>query len=269
MSIDFSCNYGLGSIILRSRSESPGIYTYTSSNPSVASFVNDSSYVLYINNVGSTILTITQSSTRNYLTNSISVNLTVNPNKNNKTKFDIPTIEFIDTSLYLPSYTINVLSTAPIVYSLINATNPNCATIESDYITFNASGSFQIQMYQEAYNNYISNTIISSVITVPPPVYLDFNLPLDQYTDISFNLMNYITYKNITAYINFQLLDTNYNIIPNNSSSIASIDSYNNIYFYNSGRIKVKAYIDACSNYLETYSSNSQIISVNVYDTST
>jgi hypothetical protein len=270
MPIDFSCNYGLGSIILSPYSKSSGIYTYSSSNPIVASFANDLSDVLYINNVGNTTLTITQGATRNYLTNYITANLTVNPNKNNKVNFDIPTIEYIDTSLDLSLYTRNIISTGEITYYVINATNPNIATINSNFITFNASaGTFQIQMVQSSDQNYSSITILSSVITVPPRAYLDFNLPVVEYKDTSFNLMNYITYKNITAYIKFQLLDTNNIIIDGNASSIASIDSYNNIYFYNQGDIKVKAYIDACSNYLEKYSSNSETISVNVYGPAT
>jgi hypothetical protein len=255
MSNDISCNYCLGNFVITSYSDSDGVYTYYSSDTNVAYFSNPYSNIVQFNNIGKSIITIKQDVSRNYVANDTSFNINILPDINYLLSFQIPTIQFIDTSFNLYSYTKNIISDASISYSIINSSVENVASIDSKKnITFNNGGTIQIKMIQSVSGNYLGRTINTDVITVPNRADLSFNIPSNQYINRSLNLMNYVSTNNLSAPINFK-------IIPY-STNVATIDSSNNIFFNNDGNIQVKAYIDASVNDYEMYSSNSKTISI-------
>lgn len=266
MSIDFSCNYGLGNLFLNPYSDSSGIMTFSSSNPSVASFVNEISNNLNINNIGITTINIRQNTNDYYNTNDVSFKLQVLPSIDYRLLLNLPSyVQYIDTSFNLSSYTTLGNSRGKITYSIINQKTfnndtPNIASIDSNnIITFLNHGRMNIQLLQEATGNYDQQIIVSPEIYIPPKAFINIFFSNIQYKDTSLNLNNAITHNNPTSVIKYQL-DTN-SVFAN----LASIDSNNIISFKNIGNIQINAKIDACMNNIELYSANNTIINVGIY----
>ena len=68
-------------------SNSPGAFTYSSSNTSVAT-VNSTTGVITVGNLGTTTITVTQAATTNYTSGSVQATLTVINNNNNNNNND-------------------------------------------------------------------------------------------------------------------------------------------------------------------------------------
>jgi hypothetical protein len=266
MSIDISCNYGLGNLFLNPYSDSSGIMTFSSSNPSVASFENEISNNLIINNTGITTINIHQNTSNYYVANDVSFKLQVLPSIDYRLSLNLPSyVQYIDTSLNLSSYTTTGNSPGQITYSIINQKafnidTSNIASIDSNnIITFRNYGRMNIQILQQSSGNYSQQIIVSPDIIIPPKAFINVLFGNIQYIDTSLNLNNVITHNNPTSVIKYQLDATSIN------GNLASIDSNNIISFKNTGNIQINAKIDACMNNIELYSANNTNINVGIY----
>jgi len=233
---DFSCQYGVNpfKIFMTINSLLPAIkFQYTSSNPDVATI--DSDGMVTVNNIGTTTFTFTYDATTTYLGSDISANLTVNPIISPFT-FSIPPIEYTDDSFNIITAQIQYLDTSlnladplytnaydssfgAIQYSILNQTPSNVAEIDGSIITFNNPGTLQIQATQSDNGNYLGNTILSEIITVPNRAFIEFEPQYFVYSDASYSLYDWTTYLDDTCILNYSVVS--------DPSNITDIDTVN------------------------------------------
>ena len=145
--------------LLAPSSNSNGLFSYTSSDPSVAT-VSGSTVTIVGAKTEPIVITAFQASTNNYLEASISCSLTVNKAVPVLSNFNSQTKMIYDDDFILdyPS------STSSGAFSYISS-NPNVASVSGNFITINDGGNTTILAIQEATNNYES-TSITCVITI-------------------------------------------------------------------------------------------------------
>jgi len=163
-------------------SNSDGLFTYTSSDTSVATI--DSNTVTIVG-AGTATITAVQESTANFLTESITTTLTVSKATHVLTDFSVPAKTFGDVSFNIVSPTSN--SDGLFTYTSSNTT---VATISGSKVTIVGGGSSTITAVQASTANYLTESI-TTTLTVNPatPVLTDFSVPEKTFGDVSFNLV--------------------------------------------------------------------------------
>ena len=135
-------------------SNSPGSFSYTSSNESVATISGD---VVTIVAAGTTTITATQAATTNYTSKTITVTLVANPVT--LSNFTVPPKNFGGAPFRLSAPTSN----RPGSFSYTSS-NPAVATISGDVVTIVAVGTTTITATQAATSNYTSGEITASLV---------------------------------------------------------------------------------------------------------
>ena len=147
---------------------SNGLFTYTSSNTSVATV---SGNVLTIVGAGSSTITANQVSTASYISATITASLVVTKATPTIT-FSIPT-KVIGVAPFIPAPITN--STGAFTYTSSNLT---VATVTGNTITILKIGTSTITAVQASTTNYISSGIITTtlLVTLPTPTII-FSIP--------------------------------------------------------------------------------------------
>ena len=143
-------------------SNSTGAFSYTSSNPSVATI---SGSTVTIVGAGSTIITATQDATSNYSNGTITASFNVTPLAPTLSAFSVDTKTFGSSPFSLIAPSSN--STGAFSYT---SSNPSVATISGSTVTIVGAGSTIITATQDATSNYSNGTITALFIVNPAPV---------------------------------------------------------------------------------------------------
>jgi len=163
-------------------SNSPGAFSYTSSNTSVATISGD---IITIVGAGSSIITASQQETNNYFSGTTTTIFQVNKANPSITNFSIPTQTFGDASFTINPPTSN--SSGAFSYT---SSNPLVATIYGDIITIVAPGTSIITATQEATNNYFSGTTTTIFqVNKANPIINNFYIPPKSLGDTSFTII--------------------------------------------------------------------------------
>ena len=174
--------YGDPTFRVSATSNSPGTFTYTSSNTSIAT-ISDTNLITIISS-GTSTITATQASTTNYTTSNITVNVIVNRVIPTITNFTVPAKNFNDTAFSLIAPTSN--SSGAFTYT---SSNTAVATISGSTVTIVSAGSSTITATQALTTNYTSSTITSSLVVSPiAPTLSTFTVTGKNYGDAVFNL---------------------------------------------------------------------------------
>jgi hypothetical protein len=132
-------------------SNSPGAFTYTSSNTSVATI---SGNTITIVGVGTSTITATQQSTTNYTSGTAIATFQVNQATPTITNFSVPTKTFGDSPFNIVDPSSN--SSGAFTYT---SSNTSVATISGNTVTIMGIGTSTITATQSASGNYTSGTI--------------------------------------------------------------------------------------------------------------
>ena len=174
--------YGDPTFRVSATSNSPGTFTYTSSNTSIAT-ISDTNLITIIGS-GTSTITATQASTTNYTTSNITVNVIVSRVIPTITNFTVPAKNFNDTAFSLIAPTSN--SSGAFTYT---SSNTAVATISGSTVTIVSAGSSTITATQALTTNYTSSTITSSLVVSPiAPTLSTFTATGKNYGDAVFNL---------------------------------------------------------------------------------
>jgi len=180
-------------------SNSSGLYTYTSSNTSVATIAGD---MVTIVGKGTATITADQESTANYLSGSIDGTLIVRFTPV-ITDFVVSEKTFGDVSFNLVPPTTD--SDGTFTYT---SSNTAVATIAGDVVTIVGAGSATITAVQSLTDNYIAGTITAPfVVNQATPVLTNFSVPEKTFLDASFNIIAPTT--NSPGLITYTSSDTN------------------------------------------------------------
>jgi hypothetical protein len=164
-------------------SNSDGLFTYTSSDTSVATI--DGSMVTIVG-AGTATITVVQASTANFLTESIPASLVVNQATPILTDFSVPSKTFGDASFNLVDPTSN--SDGAFTYTSSDTT---VATIDGSMVTIIGAGTATITAVQASTANFLTESIPASlVVNQATPVLTDFSVPAKIVEDASFNLVD-------------------------------------------------------------------------------
>jgi hypothetical protein len=175
-------SYGASSFqITPPTSNSPGTFTYFSSNPNVATIVGD---MITIVGIGSSQITALQAASTNFTTGSITTTFTVNKGSPNLYNFSISSKNYGDSSFQITPPSSN--SSGAFTYSSSNTT---VATVVGDTITIVGAGSSQITALQAATTNFTSgSTSTNFTVNQISPTFNTFNIPSKNYGDSSFQI---------------------------------------------------------------------------------
>jgi uncharacterized protein YjdB len=175
-------SYGASSFqITQPTSNSPGTFTYSSSNPNVATIVGN---VVTIVGVGSSQITALQAASTNFTTGSITTTFTVNKGSPNLYNFSISSKNYGDSSFQITPPSSN--SSGAFTYSSSNTT---VATVVGDTITIVGAGSSQITALQAATTNFTSgSTSTTFTVNQISPTFNTFSIPSKNYGDSSFQI---------------------------------------------------------------------------------
>jgi hypothetical protein len=161
---------------------SDGVITYTSSNPAVATIVDN---VVTIVRTGSTTITAYQANTSNYSVGTITATFTVNKITTVLTDFAVPTKTFADASFSLVAPTTN--SDGAITYTSSNAA---VATVSGSRITIIGGGTATITATQATTPIYEAQAITASfLVNQKTTVLSNFSVITKTFGDASFNLV--------------------------------------------------------------------------------
>ena len=171
-------------------SNSPGAFSYTSSNTNVATIAGNTVTIM---GAGTTVITATQGAGGLYTsktTTSIFIVSVIPPMLSN---FIIPRAEFNDVSFNLMDPSSNSVGLFTFVSS-----NPSVATISGRVVTIKAVGTSTIFATQTAYGNYSSGTISSELTVITSIV----RAGVQNQIDLSWNrpINNGATIKNYFFY---------------------------------------------------------------------
>ena len=167
--VDSPQNYGVAPITIEApASDSRGAFTYTSSNPSIAS-IGPSFNQITIGNAGTCTITANQAADGNY-TSGKSVppaNFTVNPIAPTIALL-LPTVNINSSPFSLTQYTTS--NSQGGTFSYTNS-NTQVATINQDILTPVAAGTTYITAHQTATLNYTEGNSppFTLIIPLPPP----------------------------------------------------------------------------------------------------
>jgi len=162
-------------------SNSPGAFSYTSSNPLVASISQD---IITIVGAGTALITATQAETNNYFSGTIAATFIVNKANPSIDNFSIPTKTFGDAPFTIPPPTSN--SMGAFSYTSYNEL---VATILGDVITIVGAGTALITATQAATNNYnlAATSTIFNVNKANPSI-ANFSIPTKTFGDVPFTI---------------------------------------------------------------------------------
>ncbi len=164
-------------------STGPATFSYTSSNPEVATISRD---VITIIGVGTTTITATQASSANFISASITSDFTVSLGTPVITGFTIPTKIIGDEPITLVTPT----STSDGAFSYTSS-NTDVATIDGNVITIIGAGTSTITATQESTPSYNSGTITATLtVNRIPTVLSEFSVPAKTFGDATFALSN-------------------------------------------------------------------------------
>lgn len=203
-------------------SDSPGNFTYTISDPSVATISGNNITTI---KVGRTIITATQAETSIYTSRNIQCILQVTEKLTTiQSNFNNITQPYSILPFILTNPTTN--SPSPFIYS---STNPLVATVLDNTVTIVGTGSTRITATQSATSTYTSATIgLTLTITSIVPILNNFNNIEKVFGDSSFSLSG-VTSTNPNAII-----------FASSNSSIATITE-NTVTLIGSGTTNITA----------------------------
>jgi len=168
---------------------SPGAFTYTSSNLAVATITNNT---ITIVGVGSSIITATQETTTNYLSGTTTVNFQVNQITTVLSDFSVPAKTYEDASFNLVAPTTN--SPGLITYT---SSNTEVATVTNNTVTIVGAGSSIITANQASTTNYLAGTTNATLdVSKATTVLSNFAVGTKTYGDASFNIIAPTTNSN-------------------------------------------------------------------------
>ena len=161
-------------------SNSPGSFSYTSSNLSVATITDNT---ITIVGAGNSLVTATQSVTANYNSGTIETIFQVNKATPTIKSFSIPPRILGDSSFQIEQPTSN--SSGSFSYT---SSNLSVATISDDIITIVGVGHSIITAIQSTTNNYTSGTIETIFQVKAPPTITSFSIPSVTFGNSSFQI---------------------------------------------------------------------------------
>jgi uncharacterized protein YjbI with pentapeptide repeats len=223
-------------------SESSGVYTYTSSMPSVATISSDGTVVTIVGQ-GSTTITVSQDICGNYAAGSKTGTLTVARKPPVYSTFTPPAKTFGDAAF-------SMVSEAPItsdssgVYTYTSST-PSVATINSagTIVTIVGQGSTTITASQDICGNYAAGSKTGTLtVARKAPTYATMSSIVKTYGDASFSLVPYMSgISNSTGSYTF----------TSSNPSVVSIggDGVTATILAASSSITITANQDVCGNY--------------------
>ena len=161
-------------------SNSPGAFTYTSSNTSVATISGSTVTVV---SAGSSTITATQASTTNYTSGTTTATFIVNPIAPTISNFTVAARDFASPAFNLTAPTSN--SGGAFTYT---SSNTAVATISGSTITIVGGGSSTITATQASTTNYTSGSI-TATFTVNPiaPTITNFSVATKKFGDTPFS----------------------------------------------------------------------------------
>jgi uncharacterized protein YjdB len=167
-------------------SNSDGAFTYTSSNPRVATIVGN---VVAMVGVGTTTITAIQASSTNYRSATITASFVVSIGSPTITGFNIP-VRAIGT----PDFTIPApTSNSPGIFTYTSS-NPAIATVSGNKISINAIGSSLITATQASTANFTSGTTSTTfVVDKIAPIITNFVIPTKTIGEFPFKIVRPIT----------------------------------------------------------------------------
>ncbi len=169
-------------VLVPPTSNTNAIFTYTSSNLSVATIARN---VVTIVGIGSSTITATQASSANYTSGMISATFTVSKTTPLLTNFVVPARAVGDASFSLVAPTSN--SDGAFTYT---SSDLSVATIEENVVTIVGSGTSTITATQASTNNFLSgSTTALFEVNRIPTVLTSFTVPVKTFGDASFSLV--------------------------------------------------------------------------------
>ena len=161
---------------------SDGLFTYTSSDTSVATIVGN---VVTVVGLGTSTITAVQARTATYLSDTITATLTVNKIPTVLSNFVVPTKTFGNEPFTITPPTTN--SDGTFTYT---SSNTAVATIDGSTVTILAVGSCTITAVNETSARYISATITANfIVNKITPTITNFVVPAKVFGDVSFNVV--------------------------------------------------------------------------------
>jgi len=221
-------------------SESIGVYTYTSSTPSVAT-INSTGTIVTIIGHGSTTITASQDICGNYLAGSTTGTLTVARKVPVYGTFTPPAKTFGDASFSMVSAAPTSESSGVYTYT---SSMPSVATISSDgtVVTIVGQGSTTITVSQDICGNYAAGSKTGTLtVARKPPVYSTFTPPAKTFGDAAFSMVSEapITSDSSGVYT-----------YTSSTPSVATINSAGTIVtIVGQGSTTITASQDICGNY--------------------
>jgi hypothetical protein len=156
-------------------------FTYTSSNTNIATVSGD---IITIITAGNTIITATQDPTYNFNLGSIDTSFVVNKANPSLMNFSIPIKTYGEASFNIIDPSTN--SPGAFTYT---TNDSNIADISGNTITIMGAGTTTITATQATTNNYISDTINTSiVVNKANPFLTNFSIPSTTYGNIPFTI---------------------------------------------------------------------------------
>jgi uncharacterized protein YjdB len=219
---------------------SPGAFTYTSSNSAVATIEGSTVTIV---GVGTSTITATQATTTNFLSGTSTSILTVNKIPTVLTNFSAVTKTFGDQTFTLVAPTTN--SPGLITYT---SSNTAVATIEWDVVTIVGAGTATITASQATTASYAAATL-ATTLTVNPlkTVIGNFSIPAKLISDAPFSIIDPTSNSNGT----FSYTTSN--------PAVATVDG-NTVTIVGMGTSRITAIQASTNNYTsDTISANFQV----------
>jgi uncharacterized protein YjbI with pentapeptide repeats len=221
-------------------SESIGVYTYTSSTPSVAT-INSTGTIVTIIGQGSTTITASQDICGNYLAGSTTGTLTVARKVPVYGTFTPPAKTFGDASFSMVSAAPTSESSGVYTYT---SSMPSVATISSDgtVVTIVGQGSTTITVSQDICGNYAAGSKTGTLtVARKPPIYGVFTPPQKTFGDAPFSMVPYKPTTDSSGVFTY----------TSSVSSVATINSTGTVVtIVGQGSTTITASQDICGNYM-------------------
>ena len=161
---------------------SPGAFTYTSSNPAVATIAGNT---ITIVGVGSATITADQATTTNYLAGTITANFQVNQITTVLTSFSVPAKQFANADFALVNPITNSIGEFTFTSS-----NAAVATIVGNMVTVVGVGTSTITVNQASTTNYTSGTATATLtVSKATTILSGFSVGTKTFGDASFNII--------------------------------------------------------------------------------
>ena len=169
--------------IIDPSSNSTGTFHYDSSNTSVATITGK---IITIRGLGTSIITVRQDASGNYLDGSANLTFTVTKATPSITNFTIPSFTVLDTNATFPITDPSSNSSGTFSYT---SSNTNVATINGKIITIIGVGTTVITATQTETNVYTQGTLpLTYIVNKLAPAITNFTIPTKTYGDASFTI---------------------------------------------------------------------------------